>query len=275
MKPTSPVRKVLEMASSRWWFVPLFVLPQLIPPYTSRSYDLFEWGQVNAFILTHSIQGYLRDIYLVFQVLPLLLVVVLASTGKRFRRLFGVYVGLSFVLMAFLQNLSISERYGFSACVANVVTFLMLAGLWLWDALYPRSDLHRREMPVWRYLALPLALVAFWFPVNPINLTPDFNPIHLVTSGSGLSFCLTTPLYLAALIVYYPRVNEAVFLVTGCIGVMLGIGNLVLEFVMYPALWWIGILHLPLLAISLYCVMTTVGSGLAQMRLGKVGTSQS
>ena len=86
---------------------------------------------------------------------------------------------------------------------------------------------------------------------------------------------MTTPLYLAILIAYYPRVNKAVFLVTGSIGVMLGIGNLVLEWFMYPALWWIGVLHLPLLTVSLYCVLTTVRSGLAPMLMREVKIGQS
>lgn len=44
------------------------------------------------------------------------------------------------------------------------------------------------------------------------------------------------------------------FVATGFVGVMLGLGNLVLEFIIYPNWWWIGILHIPLFVISLYCL---------------------
>lgn len=251
--------EVIEAAAKQWWFLLLILLLQLIPPYTSQGYPLHEWGNVNVYILTHPIKGDFGPLYPLFQIIPLALLVALFFAGKRVTRVFSAWVALSYFIVAFLQSVSISDRYGFAVCTSNVLTFLVLAGLWTWEAASPKNQFDAPGGPMWRYWPIILALIAFWSPVNPITLTPDFNPTYLLTSGAGLSFCLSTPLYLAILTLYFPHVNKPVFVATGFVGVMMGLGNMLLEFVIYPAWWWIGVLHLPLLVISLYSVMLSLG----------------
>jgi hypothetical protein len=247
--------KLIEAVGKQWWFLPLIVLPQVIPPYTAHGYRLPEWGMVNAHILTHPIKGPFAGFYPVFQIAPLVLLFAIFFVGRRATRVFSAYVGLSYVAIAFLQSISITNKYGLAICTANLVTFLILASLWFWEAASPKNEFETHKKPVWKYWAILLALLPFWRPVNPLTLMPDFNPVYILTSGAGLSFCLVTPLYLAILSLYFPQVNKTVFVATGFIGVMLGLGNMVLEFVIYPTWWWIGVLHIPLLVISLYCVV--------------------
>jgi hypothetical protein len=247
--------KLIEIVGKQWWFLPLIVLPQVIPPYTAQGYKLPEWGMVNAYILTHPIKGPFSGFYPVFQIAPLVLLFAIFFVGKRVTRLFSAYVGLSYVAIAFLQSISITNKYGLAICTANLITFLILAGLWFWEAVSPKNEFESHQKPAWKYWAILLALLPFWRPVNPLTLMPDFNPVYILTSGSSLSFCLSTPLYLAILSLYFPQVNKTVFVATGFIGVMMGLGNMVLEFVIYPSWWWIGILHIPLFVISSYSVV--------------------
>lgn len=247
--------KLCEETWRQWWFLLLILLPQFIPPYISYGYKLSEWGAVNAYILTHPIKFHFSDLFHFFQITPLILLIVIFFMKKRVTRLFSVYVALSYVLIAFLQSVSISEKYGFAVCVANVITFLTLAGLWFWEAIVPRNKFELQKIPVWKYWIIILALFAFWGPVNPRTLMPDFKPVYMFTSGTALSFCMATPLYLAILSIYFPHVNKSVFIATGFVGVMMSLGNVVLEFVIYPSYWWIGVLHIPLFVISSYSVI--------------------
>jgi hypothetical protein len=95
-------------------------------------------------------------------------------------------------------------------------------------------------------------LLAFWYPLNPRTLMPDFNPLYLVAGPAGLVFCLMTPLYLSILILMHPRVNIVTMRVTGLAGALIGFWNVV-NFLMYPAVrWWNGVLHILLVVISGY-----------------------
>lgn len=244
--------RLIEVVAHRWWFLVPIVLVQLIPPYASHGYDLRDLGMVNAHILTHPIKGSFTNLFPIFQITLLILIGVTFYSKRKAARIFSGYVALSYGVMAFLQNISMSDKYGFAVCTGNVLTFLCLAGLWFWDTLQSQTEFVLRKPPAWKYGLIGLALLPLWEPVNPITSLPDFNPVYVFTSGAGLSFCLATPLYLAVLSLYFPQVNQTVFAATGFVGVMMGLGNMVLEFLIYPAYWWIGVLHIPLLVISLY-----------------------
>ena len=252
MVKKSFIRKLSEEVKHQYWFLPLILLPQILPPYALHGYKLYEWGEVNAYILLHPIKSYFTGLFPFFQIIPLFLLIAIPFARMRIARLFSVYVAISYTLIAFLQSISISDKYGFAVCTANVITFLILASLWLWESIFPKNEFGFQKIPAWKYSIILIALLPFWEPVNPFTLLPDFNPMYVFTSGAGLSFCLVTPLYLAILVLYFPHVNKTVFIATGLIGVVMGLGNLALEFVIYPSYWWIGILHIPLFIISAY-----------------------
>jgi hypothetical protein len=259
MISNSNYRKILGTIGKRWWFLAVIILLQAIPPYASRGYALRDWATVNAYVLAHPIKNVSSGLYPIFKIIPMILVAAIFLAGRRVARIFAAYVALSCVAFAFLQSISISDQYGFAMVAANVATFLVLAGFWFWEALYPKNIFNPQTKPVGSYWPFLLALLPFWEPVNPHTMLPDFNPAYLFTSGAGLSFCLVTPLYLAILAFYFPHVNKPVFLATAFVGVLMGLGNMVLEFIIYPAWWWIGVLHIPLLFLSAYCVALSFG----------------
>jgi hypothetical protein len=260
------VLRIVETVARQWWFLVLVLLPQFIPPYTSRGYELHDWGMVNAYLLTHPIKSSFASLYPVFQIIPLALIVMIFFVGRRVTRIFSAYVFFSYGVIAFVQSISISDRYGFAVCVANLFSFLILAGMWLWESVFPKNELAMQKPLSWKYGIILLALLPFWEPVQHLTLLPDFNPTYILTSGAGLSFCLVTPLYLAILALSFPGVNRTVFVATGFMGAMMGIGNMVLEFVIYPDYWWIGILHIPLFVISVYCLWLSLNEIAVQVK---------
>jgi hypothetical protein len=101
-----------------------------------------------------------------------------------------------------------------------------------------------------------LAFLAFWFPLNPESMKPDFNPSYIFTNSVGLAFCNMTPVYLAILTLYYPRINMVTLRITSLLGVIIGFFNLLVNFLIDPdVLWWFGVLHLPLVFISIYALI--------------------
>jgi hypothetical protein len=128
---------------------------------------------------------------------------------------------------------------------------LVVAAFWFWDVLAQKNEFTPVEQLKWKYWVIPLAFIAFWYPLNQNTFMPDFNPINLFTNAAGLTFCMMTPVYLAILILHYPQINIATLRVTGLAGIIIAFYNILLNFIMYPdLLWWNGVLHIPLLMIS-------------------------
>jgi len=95
-----------------------------------------------------------------------------------------------------------------------------------------------------------LEVAAFWFPVNSQTAAPEFNPVYFVANESMVTSCMLIPVILAVLLLYFPRVNPVTLRVTGFIGIIFGLINVLTWFVLNPGMWWMGVMHLPLLIVS-------------------------
>jgi hypothetical protein len=224
-----------------------------LPPYASKGFEWSEIGWITGEVLSGSLVLSYSQLYPIFKVIPIVLVISIILLGNRVTRLFSVYVGITYVLFAFLQNVAWTETYGLGVITVNIIMFDLVAAFWFWEALVKRNDLTPREKATWKYWMIPLVFLAFWYPANPSTLLPDFDPIYLLTNVAGLTFCLMTPMYLTILTLYYPRVNIATLRVTSLVGAIIGFYNILTNFIMFPTLlWWNGVLHIPLMTISVY-----------------------
>lgn len=245
------IQKKLELITRRCWFFLLFIFIQFIPPYTSKSYEWSEIGLVTSEILSNSLVEAWAAWYPIFKIIPIILVVSIIFLRNRVSRIFSIYVAITYVLFAFLQNISITEKYGLGVIIINLVMFNLVAIFWFWEAIIGKNDFTSPKQLRWRYWIIPLAFLAFWYPINLGK--PDFNPLFLFNNMAGLTFCMMTPVYLTILILYHPKVNMVTLRVTSLVGLIIAFYNLMVNFFMDPSfLWWNGILHLPLLIISAY-----------------------
>jgi type IV secretory pathway VirB3-like protein len=247
------LQRSLAARTRKWWFLLVFILLQFVPSYASKGVDPSEISEFIVEILSHSLLYSYSVLYPIFKIIPLFLVICLLLFKNRVTRPFSVYVGITYVLFAFLQNIAMTEEYGLGIIISNLAMFLIVAGFWFWEAIVKKNDFTSRTIPTWKYWVIPFAFLAFWYPANPDTFMPDFNPAYFFTNEAGLYFCMMTPVYLAILTLYYPRVNEATLRVTSLVGTIIGIWNMFTNFFADPSLlWWNGILHIPLFTISIY-----------------------
>jgi len=246
------IQKKLELITRRWWFFLLFIFIQFIPPYTSKGYEWPEIGMVNLEILSNSLVKTWTAWYPVFKMIPIILVVSIVFLRNRVSRMFSIYVAITYVLFAFLQSISITEKYGLGVIIINLIMFNLVAIFWFWEAIIGKNDFTPSKQPRERYWIMPFSFLAFWYPINNLG-KPNFNPLFLFNNLAGLAFCTMTPVYLSILILYHPLVNIATLRVTSLVGLIIALYNLMVNFVINPhLLWWNGVLHLPLLIISAY-----------------------
>jgi hypothetical protein len=239
-----------------------FFLPILLaglPPWTAKGYALADMLNANAYILTHSVKHEFQILYLVFKIVPILLLLALLLLGNTAAKAYAAAAAGTYGLIGFLQGITRGGPYGFGICLAHAALSLLVAAAWMGEARSPKNDYARRARPLWEYWVVLPALMAFWEPVNAATGAPDFNPAYLLTSGAGLAFCMITPFYLAALILCRPRHNADILALTSVIGAGYAVENLVLVFVLnWGYAPWIGIMHLPLLLLSAYGFLLAV-----------------
>lgn len=252
----------LEQITRRWWFFLLIALLQMLPPYASKGFGVEEFGVVIGEILSNSYGLEVTGWNPLFKTLPLILALLMILLGNRISRIFSIYAAVNYALIAVLQSAGVSETYGFGIVLNNLIMFLLVSAFWGWEAVVHKNDLSLRKIPLWKFWVIPLAFIAFWYPANPMTRLPDANPTLFFTNEAGLAFCMMTPVYLAILTLIHPRVNFATLRVNSLIGIIIGLYNMSLNFVINPTeFWWNGVLHTPLMLISLYAFVLSYRKG--------------
>lgn len=245
----------MKALTSRKWFYPLvyFVLVFLSfwPPYTELPYDPRDTQKVIFELLQVSTQPYAAWGW-VFHVATLAVIGLSLWKPALGGRLIAAYFGLNYLLIAALQTRGVTPSYGFAVQTGALVAGGLLGLLWLWVAWKDGVRIFWGEIPRWRWLLLPFALLVFWLPVarEGGRFVFNFNPLLLLTSPDyGLAYCFVTPVFLFLLILAWPRVNDFAFRVTAFNGLLYGLFNLSTWF--DPATRVMGVMHVPLLVMPL------------------------
>jgi len=252
------IQEKLELVTRKWWFLLFFILfGTIVPPFVTKGFDPSKIGEIIPYLLSHAlIKLCPLPLYIFFKIVPIVLIFILILYGNKISRVFSLYVGVTYLLFAVLQGIAITDKYGFGIVTGNFILMLIVAFFWFWEVFANKNNLTSQKLPIIRYWVVPLAFLAFWYPLNLESMKPDFNLAYLFTNPAGLAFCMMTPVYLGILTLYYPKVNIATFRVTSLLGIFIGFWNMVVNFLIKPdILWWNGILHFPLVFISMYALI--------------------
>ncbi|MBS7279722.1 MAG: hypothetical protein KIH09_07770 [Candidatus Freyarchaeota archaeon] len=282
-------------------YIILIILNMFGYPLASRGYALSDTGRVISSLLSVSTIPY-EWLAPIFHVATIILLVVMWRWGAGASRIFAVYVGANYIFIAFAQTIGVTLEFGLVILVGAFISYSFIGLLWFWDAAVCRTEIIFRKLPLWRYWPIPLAISAFWSPINVswslisslqysvqfmqlllsnpyiswmivsdspmlfisiqfvsnlftlILMSPNFNPLFLLTSsGYGLTFCMTTPVFLCLLTLFYPQINELAYKITAFVGIIYGVLNMPHLFSPYTV--WMGVLHFPLLFISIYALI--------------------
>jgi len=194
---------------------------------------------------------HLGDWQAVLKIIPILAVLGIVFFGNRASRIFSIYASLAYLAFNVLQNFSFSQEYGLGVLSQNLITMLLVSGCWFWEARVGQNDFSPVRITPLKWLFIALAFWAFWDPINAVTRLPDFNPLYLVNNPGGAAFCMMTPVFLAVLITFYPKINFALLRVNSLAAVIIGLFNVMVVFADPAVQWWFGVLHLPLFILGL------------------------
>jgi hypothetical protein len=245
---------LVERAAQHWWFYLILTLLFVVPTYTTRPLNPQETPKLVIEVLSHALIYQASFMFPLFKLVPLVVIALLVARPKLFTPVFYAWAALNLLLLAVFQNMADTPTYGFSLLIGNLILYTFTSLLFCWAAFSLKEPLQFEKLPWWRYWVVPLALLAFWFPVNTSLAvpSPDFAPAGLFLNEAGLTACMMLPVYLAVLTLASSGVDSAVLRIAGFIGAITGLLN-VTEFFMNASYgWWMGIVHLPLLLISIY-----------------------
>ncbi len=248
-----------NLIKQRKWLYPvvyvvLFII-SMLPLYTEKPYLPQNTQDVIISLLRVAVTPYTAFAPL-FHIATLLIVALIFFRPGKMGRLVAGYMGLNYLIIAAIQSMGRTDEYGFVVHTGGLIAYLILGITWL--VVAAKNDLtpsfKRLKLP--EYGLLLLAVLAFWGPYIAVSTSvqPNFDPLLLLTSPDyGMTFCLTTPVFLLGLILFYPSVNPFAYRITAFNGLIFGLFNMMHWF--NPGIRWMGFLHLPLLILSVYALL--------------------
>lgn len=241
----------LISVTKKWWFYVILILLQFsIPPYASRNFNIAEWSNIIIITLRNGLLYLISECYPYFQTAAIIVIICLLIFKNKFAKIFNIYVTLSYLVFIIFQNIAYTEKFGLSIVSINVIMFLLVAISWIWEIFTSQNNYSFSKLKIWKYWIVILALFAFWSPIELTDLQPNFNPKYIITNVSSLTFCMMTPIFLTIMILNYPKINIVTLRITSIIGTIIGIYNVFNFFA--PKGFWLGIVHIPLIVISVY-----------------------
>lgn len=249
---TQTIQEKLDAVTKKWWLYPILLLLFFIPTYAAKSYDPRQSVNLIGEVLSAPLIYAFPVLMPIAKVVPVALIIGVLVYGNRVRGAFNAYVAILYLALAFLQTTAITDTHGLVIISGNLALVLIVALTWVWEVFAAQNDFGTRPRPWWRWWVAPLAAVSLLAPVDARTMSPDFSPMRLLTNEAGLACCMMTPVVLAVLTLFHPTVNRALLRVTSFVGMLLGVVNMIVWFVMEPWGWWMGVLHFPLVVISVY-----------------------
>ena len=242
----------MDRLTQKWWLYIILLLLFFIPSQASRDFDPRNSMDLVGQVLSDPLIYAFPVLMPVAKAIPVLLIAGLLLFGNRVRRAFNIYIALLYIALAIFQTTANTDDYGFVVLTGNLVLLLVVGILWVWESIVQKNDFTPRKIQLWRWWVVPVAAVAFLAPVNASTMTPDFHAVRMLTNEAGLTACMMTPVVLAVLTLYHPTVNNAVLRVSSFLGMLLGAINMIVWFGLERWGWWMGVMHIPLLLISIY-----------------------
>lgn len=226
----------------------------ILLPIATKGFRWENIGDLIIYTLGHAPIQRMYPYAWTFQIVSLVMLMLLVLRRETMSRWFMLYAGCCYVLYAIIQNVAVTDKYGFSMVTVNVVMMLLVALLWMREAWRGSSRLTFGNLNRRTAWLIPMALFCLWWPIDMMcGAEPDFSPIHLFAGGSAMAFCPMTPFFLVLLLLSKENIDLTLLRVTALVGFIIGcynMGNFATD-----AGFYLGLYHLPLVGISLYALL--------------------
>lgn len=255
---TKKIENISNYLAGKWWFYLLILILFFLPSYSQQP---LESAQESSNLIVEVLKNPLILSYdfiaSASKILFLISLILLPMFPKKLSYYFSALTTILLLAIAVFQNMGRTDTYGLAVIIGNLVIQMIVVIFWLFELFIRKNKFIRKIKPSLRWWIIPLAVFAFWMPVSS-EIKPDFNLLYFLNNESILTYCMITPVIITILIIFFPNINISVLRITSFVGILFGIVNMLTWFVLNPSFWWMGVLHIPLMAISTYGFLLSI-----------------
>ncbi|MBU1014385.1 MAG: hypothetical protein KKG99_15405 [Bacteroidetes bacterium] len=245
----------LTSLSSMWWFFAVVVLIQFLPPVSTANWSLDEFMALDQATTNYALVSKLNFLYLPVKLAFILMVVVLFLIRNKARTAFSLFVGFHYLLFYTVQLIGFNHpNYGTVFNTGGFVMIGIISFAWFSEIYSKKNGYSKISFQPMHYFLIPASLFAFWLPER--HGLPHLDPLLIFSSAGGLALCMMLPVYITLQSLFYPHINLFIMRVSGIFGLLFASYNIFFTWgINFSQAWWGGIMHLPMLFISIYALI--------------------
>ncbi len=251
---------IIEIAFGKWWGKLVLILLFFLPSYSTVPFRPEQTPAVVGEVLQNPYIYQYPAVYGSLKILLLFVLILLSVTRGKMVKTFSFYVAVLFLVSALFQNSANTNNYGFVLLIGNSIFMLIITVLWAWQGVTNQDNHLRLKVKYHRYWLVALSLLAFWFPVDSTGSAFNFAPSGLLFNVAMVTGCMIIPVALVVAVLLCHRINLLTVRITAFVGVIFGITNMIVWFILNPGMWVMGVLHLPLMLVSTYVLVLSRNS---------------
>lgn len=239
------------------WFKLLLLIVFFIPPYSQIPYPPIDTAEVIASVMAQPVIEKINLLLPIAKFFLLIMMLIPFLKGKLASHIFMGYISFILIIVAFFQNMSFTQNYGFVWLIGNTVIILIAAAVCIYDLFKQKTILSRENLQVQTLWVLAPMLLAFLMPYGENEqdvIQPAFG-LSVLTNEAGVTYCMITPIIIGVMILFSKDVYPPTLSIISFIGFIFGMMNILTWFVFQNQNWWMGILHLPLVILSFYALL--------------------
>jgi len=239
------------------WIKIVITVLFFVPAYAQVAYDPAQIPDIIAYVLSDPFIVQVAWLLPIFKLLLLAAVVLPIIGASRLKYLSRTAMGYyTFILLVvgIFQNMATTAEYGFVFLIGNALVQLIVLAFCAYDFVKGKTIIENKNFNGNRIWVIPLMLLAFFMPYATdciCNIYPDIS-LSVFYNEAGVTYCMITPVVIGLLLLYSKGVDKATLSVMSYAGLLFGLINMVTWFGLNSDNWWMGVLHLPLMIISLY-----------------------
>ena len=242
--------------TQRIWFLLLIFVLFFLPAISQKKYDPQSTSLVIAAVLSKPIIYDYKNFYTIAKLI-LLSISVVPFIIKRSEKIVLLYYSIILMITGFFQNMSSTTEYGFVWLIGNTIVIVLVSIFCVIDVFKKNSIIEKGGIYKKRLWVVPFMALALLFPygISPDNvIIPQFG-INMLTNEAGLTYCMITPIILGIFLLFPNTISMQTHFITAFVGLGFGVFNILNWFIFQPVFWWMGVLHMPLIILSLYSLI--------------------
>lgn len=239
------------------WVLPLALLLITFGAPSMRGGAVVGSEQVTELIQSVLMQPWSESVPILMPVakLALLGVAVIGVTGKGpyAKVVLGYYAAILAVMAVFQNTATLPD--GVAIIVGNLLAQLVVVAVCLLGLRHTSDTASLRRDRLW---VLPLMLWAWLYPFalqGPTVVPGGWTEV--LVNGAGVTYCMVTPVIAGTMALRPAAYSRTTRAIVGWLGLIFGLLNLLTWFVVKPASWWMGVVHVPLLVITAVLTITS------------------